>query len=87
MSRVLQRFRECLNEKHIEWRECRTDADIVTDKDVKTFPPVDPAWDVHGWDGQDKVTVYLRSGVSPEFAAQIIEMYENYFHEKEKKYE
>ena len=88
MSRVMQHFRECLDEKHVEWCEYRLDADVVTDKNVNIFPPVDPAWDVHGWSNQDKVTIYLRSGISPEFAAQIIEIYENYFHEKkEKQYE
>lgn len=89
MSCVIQHLCKCLDEKHIEHNQYNSDRNVIADKNVHAVPIVDPMWDVHGWEDEHKVVVYLRSGISPEFAAEIIEMYENYFHEKnkEKQYE
>lgn len=83
MSLVMQRFRKCLEENHIEYYEDHPDSNVVADRYLKGEEIRDPMWDVSGYEGQDGVLIYLRSYISPELAAKIIKIYEDYFTNKE----
>lgn len=82
MSLVMQHFRKCLKENHIKYHESRPDSNVITDIHIEENV-FDPCWDVCGYEGYDTVNLYLRSSISPELAAEIIKIYENYFAEKE----
>lgn len=83
MSLVMQRFRKCLEENHIEYYEDNPDSDVIADKGLKGEKIQDPMWDVSGYEGRDTVSISLRSYISPELAAKIIKIYEDYFTNKE----
>ena len=85
MSLVMQRFRKCLEENHIEYHEKYLDTNVITDIHIGHESDLFPIWDVSGYESDDTVLVNLRSLISPELAANIIKIYEDYFHEKKKK--